>query len=252
VSYAGGATTITPNWTGGTEDVELDESNAVSGPLSILRKAGTAGTVENPKWTLGVSKQWAAFGLIIRDSGTTPTTGVKITQSALVAKSASTRDLPLPAPTTAGCAILLVLAVVAVDSSTLAAATVTDNNSGSYTAIVDLNFGVSNRARLAAYLAANLGGRSGHVVTVTYSKSVYIAAKVYELNGVPTASLISGTTATNTGTGTAVTGGSVTPADTGLHFGGMHYDGSGILLPPIGPGRLRTLNLMRLTLLSDR
>jgi hypothetical protein len=240
-----GGRTITPNWTGATEDVELDEANAVSGSLSVLRKVVTAGTVEQPKWTLSAANSWSAFGLVIRDSGTTIPAGARITQSMLAFQGGtrSTRDIRLQAPTAAGCAILLIIHAHAADDLSLATPSVTDNNSGSYTAIANLNYGAGSKMRLSAFLAGNLAGRSGHIVTVTYAKASWIAGKCYELSGVPTSSLITGTTATNTGTGTAVSSSSITPAAAGLHFAGMGFDLAGTTITPTWAGALEDAEL---------
>ena len=239
LAYYGSPTTITPNWAGATQDAELDEPSAIAGPLSILTKTAVAGTKENPSWALGTINSSACVAFAIRNSGTTPlTTGVLIRQTNIAIRAATSTsvDISFPNPTTAGSAILVI--GMADINPPAPAITVSDNNGSTYTGIINQdNSGGS--WRVGAFIAANITGRSGHIVTATFDKAAYSAIKIYELTRVPTSSPTTGTAVSFTSSSTAISPGSFTPADNGLQFAAALFTQAGRTATPNWAGGLQ-------------
>lgn len=65
MGYDAGAKTITPNWTGANQELELDENNDAQ-DQSILSKQFSAAGADTAAWTLNASAQWGAQLVVYR------------------------------------------------------------------------------------------------------------------------------------------------------------------------------------------
>lgn len=143
------------------------------------------------------------------------------TEGSSVTSLATTFD----SSTTSGNLIHVQTAVYDTDATPPTNFSVTDSKSNTYSNTGAPAVTFSTEARIEAKYAANITGGASHQVTVSPGDTVYMTVGLIELSGAATSSPADGQNS-NSGTGTAVSSGNVTPTTNGMFVAGMSYDGS--------------------------